>query len=113
MDVVPNILHFPVTDLNLTSSRDLLMKDFEALETSQFPSKGGHQVNKNDNWYHHHSLQTPAHSFPDFTFRTYAPVAFRYPCFCCCRKLNSLSGISETSLGFRLLNSWLVNKVFA
>jgi len=44
--------------------RDLLMKDFEALETSQFPSKGGQQ--------------TPAHSFPDFTFRTYAPVAFRY-----------------------------------
>ena len=27
-----------------TSARDLLMKDFEALETSQFPSKGGVQV---------------------------------------------------------------------
>merc|ERR1719507_2201397 len=46
------------------ADRDLLMQDFMSVETSQFPSKGGHQ--------------TPAHSFPDFTFRTYAPVAFRY-----------------------------------
>jgi len=43
---------------------DLLAKDFEALETSQFPSKGGNN--------------TLAHSFPDFTFRTYAPLAFRH-----------------------------------
>ena len=69
---------FFVIDLNFISARDLLMKDFEALETSQFPSKGGQQVKDENNWFHHHpSLQTPAHSFPDFTFRTYAPVAFR------------------------------------
>lgn len=53
-----------VGGLASSRERDLLMKDFEALDTSQFPSKGGHQ--------------TPAHSFPDFTFRTYASVAFRY-----------------------------------
>ena len=28
-------------------------------------------------WKSQH-FQTPAHSFPDFTFRTYAPVAFRW-----------------------------------
>ena len=50
--ILPNIFHFHVTDLNFTSSRDLLMKDFVALETSQFPSKGGHQVKSNDNWFH-------------------------------------------------------------
>jgi len=44
--------------------RDLLMHDFMTVETSQFPSKGGHQ--------------TPGHPYSDFTFRTYAPVAFRY-----------------------------------
>merc|ERR1719239_2048565 len=46
-----------------SSPGDLIPKDFEALEISQFPSEGGNY--------------TPAHSFPDFTFRTYAPVAFR------------------------------------
>ena len=62
-----------------TFARDLLMKDFETLETSQFPSKGGHQVKKNLVGWQIITFQTPAHSFPDFTFRTYAPVAFRYP----------------------------------
>merc|ERR1719234_364420 len=47
-----------------SSTGDLLPKDFEALETSRFPSEGGNN--------------TPAHSFPDFTFRTYAPAAFRH-----------------------------------
>jgi len=46
-----------------SSPGDLLPKDFEAVETSQFPSEGGNN--------------TLPHSFPDFTFRTYAPVAFR------------------------------------
>merc|ERR550517_858545 len=47
-----------------SSPGDLLPKDFEALETSQFPSEGGNN--------------TLPHSFPDFTFRTYAPLAFRH-----------------------------------
>ena len=44
--------------------RDLLMQDFMKVETTQFSKHG--------------SKQTPAHSYADFTFRTYAPVAFRY-----------------------------------
>merc|ERR1719239_435625 len=47
-----------------SSPGDLLPKDFEALEISQFPSEGGNY--------------TLANSFPDFTFRAYAPVAFRH-----------------------------------
>merc|ERR1719234_562636 len=47
-----------------SSPGDLLPKDFMALETSQFPSEGRNN--------------TLPHSFPDFTFRTYAPVAFRH-----------------------------------
>jgi len=46
------------------ADRDLLMQDFMTVETTQFPKQG--------------SKQTPAHSYADFTFRTYAPVAFRY-----------------------------------
>merc|ERR1719320_211702 len=42
----------------------LLMHDFMTVETTQFPKQGGHQ--------------SPAHTYSDFTFRTYAPVAFRY-----------------------------------
>merc|ERR1719234_2170417 len=52
-----------VGSLGSSPDGDLLPKDFEALESSQFPSKGGNN--------------TLPHSFPDFTFRTYAPVAFR------------------------------------
>merc|ERR1719341_2812257 len=52
-----------VGNLGSSPKRDLLPKDFEALETSQFPSKGGNYS---------------THSFPDFTFKTYAPVAFRH-----------------------------------
>jgi len=44
--------------------RDLLMQDFMEVETTHFSKHG--------------SKQTPAHSYADFTFRTYAPVAFRY-----------------------------------
>jgi len=47
-----------------SSPGDLLPKDFMALETSRFPSEGRNN--------------TLPHSFPDFTFRTYAPVAFRH-----------------------------------
>ena len=44
--------------------RDLLMQDFMTVETVAFPKSG--------------SSTTPAHSFSDFTFRTFAPLAFRY-----------------------------------
>jgi len=44
--------------------RDILMQDFRTVETTPFPKNG--------------SKQTPAHPYADFTFRTYAPVAFRY-----------------------------------
>ena len=44
--------------------RDLLMQDFMTVETVAFPKNG--------------SQTTPAHSFSDFTFRTVAPLAFRY-----------------------------------
>ncbi len=44
--------------------RDLLMQDFMTVESTFFPRNG--------------SQQTPAHSHSEFTFRTYAPVAFRY-----------------------------------
>ena len=44
--------------------RDLLMQDFMTVETVAFPKTG--------------SSTTPAHSYSDFTFRTFAPLAFRY-----------------------------------
>jgi len=40
------------------------MHDFMTINLTQFPSKGG--------------SQTPGHSYSDFIFRTYAPMAFRY-----------------------------------
>ena len=40
------------------------MQDFMTVETVAFPKSG--------------SSTTPAHSFSDFTFRTFAPLAFRY-----------------------------------
>lgn len=44
--------------------RDLLMQDFMTVETILFNSSG--------------SSHTPAHHYSDFTFKTYAPIAFRY-----------------------------------
>jgi 1-phosphatidylinositol-4-phosphate 5-kinase len=53
-----------IAALGRYDERDLLMQDFMTVETVTFP-KGG-------------SSTTPAHSCSDFTFRTYAPLAFRY-----------------------------------
>jgi len=53
-----------VGNLSKHDDRDLLMQDFMTVETTQFPKNG--------------SSQTPAHSFSDYTFRTFAPLAFRY-----------------------------------
>ncbi|XP_055930867.1 phosphatidylinositol 4-phosphate 5-kinase type-1 alpha-like isoform X2 [Argiope bruennichi] len=44
--------------------RDLLMQDFTIVETTTFPKDG--------------SNITPAHHYNEFTFKSYAPVAFRY-----------------------------------
>ncbi|XP_041042393.1 phosphatidylinositol 4-phosphate 5-kinase type-1 beta-like isoform X3 [Carcharodon carcharias] len=51
---------------NLTSKpgRDVLMQDFYVVESVFLPSEG--------------SNLTPAHRYPDFRFKTYAPLAFRY-----------------------------------
>ncbi|CAH8439060.1 unnamed protein product [Dicrocoelium dendriticum] len=43
--------------------RDVLYRDFQTIETVQFPATG--------------TKSTPAHSLSDFRFRTYAPIAFR------------------------------------
>ncbi len=50
--------------LNKYDERDLLMQDFMTVETTSFPKNG--------------SNQTPAHTFTEYTFKTYAPLAFRY-----------------------------------
>jgi len=44
--------------------RDILMQDFQVLETLEFPTQG--------------SQTTPAHHNGDFTFTCHAPLAFRY-----------------------------------
>ncbi|CAG9535912.1 unnamed protein product [Cercopithifilaria johnstoni] len=43
--------------------RDLLLQDFDVVHTVSFPSSG--------------SQSTPSHSYGDFRFQTYAPIAFR------------------------------------
>lgn len=53
-----------IGNLSKSDERDLLMQDFMTVETTHFPKHG--------------SSQTPAHSYSEFTFRTYAPLAFRY-----------------------------------
>ncbi|EGT32867.1 hypothetical protein CAEBREN_31760 [Caenorhabditis brenneri] len=45
-------------------NRDVLLQDFEKVDIVAFPAAG--------------SSITPSHSFGDFRFRTYAPIAFRY-----------------------------------
>lgn len=55
---------YTVGNLSSKPERDVLMQDFYVVESIFFPSEG--------------SNLTPAHHFPDFRFKTYAPVAFRY-----------------------------------
>eukprot|EP00088_Acartia_fossae_P025178 TRINITY_DN2600_c0_g1_i8.p1 TRINITY_DN2600_c0_g1~~TRINITY_DN2600_c0_g1_i8.p1 ORF type:complete len:762 (-),score=194.16 TRINITY_DN2600_c0_g1_i8:180-2465(-) len=57
-------IHNSIGGLTKYPERDLLMQDFMKVESVSFPKGGGHT--------------TPKHSFSDFTFRTFAPVAFRY-----------------------------------
>ncbi|XP_063041902.1 phosphatidylinositol 4-phosphate 5-kinase type-1 alpha-like isoform X2 [Engraulis encrasicolus] len=53
-----------VGSLTQKPERDVLMQDFEVVESYIFPSKG--------------TNMTPAHNYMDFQFKTYAPMAFRY-----------------------------------
>ncbi|KAI7809470.1 putative phosphatidylinositol 4-phosphate 5-kinase type-1 gamma [Triplophysa rosa] len=55
---------YTVGNLSSKPERDVLMQDFYLVESIFFPSEG--------------SNLTPAHHYPDFRFKTYAPVAFRY-----------------------------------
>nr|XP_057902376.1 phosphatidylinositol 4-phosphate 5-kinase type-1 alpha-like [Doryrhamphus excisus] len=53
-----------VCSLAQKPERDVLLQDFEEVESIYFPDEG--------------SSHTPAHHYGDFTFKTYAPMAFRY-----------------------------------
>ncbi|XP_061520893.1 phosphatidylinositol 4-phosphate 5-kinase type-1 alpha-like isoform X2 [Phycodurus eques] len=53
-----------VCSLAQKSERDVLLQDFEEVESIYFPGEG--------------SSHTPAHHYGDFRFKTYAPIAFRY-----------------------------------
>ncbi|XP_032436894.1 phosphatidylinositol 4-phosphate 5-kinase type-1 alpha-like isoform X1 [Xiphophorus hellerii] len=53
-----------VGSLNQKPERDVLLQDFEVVESIFFPCEG--------------SNLTPGHHYGDFRFKTYAPIAFRY-----------------------------------
>ncbi|XP_060948944.1 phosphatidylinositol 4-phosphate 5-kinase type-1 alpha-like [Limanda limanda] len=53
-----------VGSLSQKPERDVLLQDFEVVESIFFPGEG--------------SNLTPAHHYGDFRFKTYAPIAFRY-----------------------------------
>ncbi|XP_060917503.1 phosphatidylinositol-4-phosphate 5-kinase, type I, beta a isoform X1 [Labrus mixtus] len=55
---------YAVGNLSSKPDRDVLMQDFSVVESVYLPSEG--------------SNLTPAHHFPDFRLKTYAPLAFRY-----------------------------------
>jgi len=57
-------IQYSIGAMSRCDERDLLMQDFMTVETVAFPKTG--------------SSTTPAHSYSDFTFRTFAPLAFRY-----------------------------------
>uniref|UniRef100_A0AAY4DXM2 PIPK domain-containing protein n=1 Tax=Denticeps clupeoides TaxID=299321 RepID=A0AAY4DXM2_9TELE len=73
---------------NLTSKpdRDVLMQDFYVVESVFLPSEG--------------SNLTPAHHYPDFRFKTYAPLAFRY--------FRELFGIKPDDYLYSLCNEPLI-----
>ncbi|XP_013864680.1 phosphatidylinositol 4-phosphate 5-kinase type-1 alpha [Austrofundulus limnaeus] len=55
---------YTVGSLSQKPERDVLLQDFEVVESIFFPNEG--------------SNLTPAHHYGDFRFKTYAPIAFRY-----------------------------------
>ncbi|XP_060893996.1 phosphatidylinositol 4-phosphate 5-kinase type-1 beta isoform X1 [Labrus mixtus] len=73
---------------NLTSKpdRDVLMQDFYVVESVFLPSEG--------------SNLTPAHHYPDFRFKTYAPLAFRY--------FRDLFGIKPDDYLYSMVNEPLI-----
>ncbi|XP_054624465.1 phosphatidylinositol 4-phosphate 5-kinase type-1 gamma-like isoform X3 [Dunckerocampus dactyliophorus] len=77
---------YTVGNLSSKPERDVLMQDFYVVESIFFPSEG--------------SNLTPAHHFPDFRFKTYAPVAFRY--------FRELFGIRPDDYLYSLCNEQLI-----
>ncbi|XP_019712464.1 phosphatidylinositol 4-phosphate 5-kinase type-1 gamma-like isoform X2 [Hippocampus comes] len=77
---------YTVGNLSSKPERDVLMQDFYVVESIFFPSEG--------------SNLTPAHHFPDFRFKTYAPVAFRY--------FRELFGIRPDDYLYSLCNEALI-----
>ncbi|XP_038820583.1 phosphatidylinositol 4-phosphate 5-kinase type-1 beta-like [Salvelinus namaycush] len=57
-------IRYAVGNLKSKPDRDVLMQDFYMVESVFLPSE--------------RSNMTPAHHFPDFRLKTYAPLAFRY-----------------------------------
>ncbi|XP_068092126.1 phosphatidylinositol 4-phosphate 5-kinase type-1 beta [Hyperolius riggenbachi] len=63
-DMIQLGIHYTVGNLTSKPDRDVLMQDFYVVESVFLPREG--------------SSLTPAHHYPDFRFKTYAPLAFRY-----------------------------------
>ncbi|XP_030644469.1 phosphatidylinositol 4-phosphate 5-kinase type-1 alpha, partial [Chanos chanos] len=77
---------YTIGSLSQKPERDVLMQDFEVMESIFFPSEG--------------SNLTPAHHYSDFMFKTYAPIAFRY--------FRELFGIRPDDFLYSLCNEPLI-----
>uniref|UniRef100_H3DJM1 Phosphatidylinositol-4-phosphate 5-kinase, type I, alpha, a n=1 Tax=Tetraodon nigroviridis TaxID=99883 RepID=H3DJM1_TETNG len=75
-----------VGSLSQKPERDVLLQDFEVVESIYFPSEG--------------SYLTPAHHYGDFRFKTYAPMAFRY--------FREMFGIRPDDYMYSLCNDGLI-----
>uniref|UniRef100_A0A672FCS9 Phosphatidylinositol 4-phosphate 5-kinase type-1 alpha-like n=1 Tax=Salarias fasciatus TaxID=181472 RepID=A0A672FCS9_SALFA len=75
-----------VGSLSQKPERDVLLQDFEVVESIFFPCEG--------------SNLTPAHHYGDFRFKTYAPIAFRY--------FREMFGIRPDDYMFSLCNEPLI-----
>ncbi|XP_012684400.1 phosphatidylinositol 4-phosphate 5-kinase type-1 alpha-like isoform X2 [Clupea harengus] len=75
-----------VGSLTQKPDRDVLMQDFEVVESIIFPREG--------------TNLTPAHHYMDFRFKTYAPIAFRY--------FRDMYGIRPDDYMYSLCNEHLI-----
>uniref|UniRef100_A0A7N8XKF4 Phosphatidylinositol-4-phosphate 5-kinase type 1 alpha n=1 Tax=Mastacembelus armatus TaxID=205130 RepID=A0A7N8XKF4_9TELE len=75
-----------VGSLSQKPERDVLLQDFEVVESIFFPNEG--------------SNLTPAHHYGDFRFKTYAPIAFRY--------FREMFGIRPDDYMYSLCNDQLI-----
>lgn len=75
-----------IGSLTQKPERDVLLQDFEVVESIFFPSEG--------------SNLTPAHHYGDFRFKTYAPIAFRY--------FREMFGIRPDDYMYSLCNEGLI-----